>query len=180
MHYIVFNKFNKILEKSGLQPKKILEIGSPSVKKESLLFMKSLPKSVQKFGIDQNGPYNIEETLIQKMDANNLSFRSNMFDLVVCNSVLEHDPLFWLTLDELKRVLKKGGLLIIGVPGFSEKEKYYVGDACTVTLNYHRFPDDYYRFSTAAVKNIFLKDLKDTHCTTIMKPPRIIGWGWKR
>ena len=46
-------------------------------------------------------------------------FEAASFDLVLCNSMLEHDARFWLTLEEIRRVLRAGGLAIIGVPGYS-------------------------------------------------------------
>jgi SAM-dependent methyltransferase len=47
------------------------------------------------------------------------------FDLVLCLETLEHDPAFWLTLQEIRAVLKPGGLACISVPGngFPEHHK---------------------------------------------------------
>ena len=45
-------------------------------------------------------------------------FEDDRFDLVLCSATLEHDKRFWLTVGEMKRVLKPGGLLIISVPGY--------------------------------------------------------------
>ncbi len=180
MHKIVYNKFNSILKSSGHKPRAVLEIGTPKELNESLLFLPSIPDYAKRYGIDQEGPYKVGSVFVINADANKLPFRKKSFDLVLCNSVLEHDPKFWLTIMEMKRVLKKGGLLIIGVPGFSEDPKYYIETASTITLNYHRFPDDYYRFSVAAMTQVFFNGLINTQHCTIMRPPRIIGWGWKK
>ena len=45
-------------------------------------------------------------------------FDDESFVLVMSNAVLEHDKHFWLTLAEMKRVTRPGGLMVIGVPGF--------------------------------------------------------------
>jgi len=52
-----------------------------------------------------------------QMEFNKLPFKDGMFDTVLLDNVLEHiqDPS--LLLLEVKRVLRKGGLFIVGVPG---------------------------------------------------------------
>ena len=51
-------------------------------------------------------------------DINNLSFKDNSYDVVICSEVLEHveDP--EIALKELTRVLKTGGKLAVSVPRF--------------------------------------------------------------
>lgn len=46
----------------------------------------------------------------------NMPFNDETFDIILCNHVLEHIPQFKLALAELHRVLKPGGLLVVGVP----------------------------------------------------------------
>ena len=43
-------------------------------------------------------------------------FTDSMFDIVLCNHVLEHIDLYSKALSEIFRILKPGGLLIVGVP----------------------------------------------------------------
>lgn len=45
-----------------------------------------------------------------------LPYVDEQFDIVLCNHVLEHVPELSVALQELRRVLSKNGLLIIGVP----------------------------------------------------------------
>jgi len=45
-----------------------------------------------------------------------LGFVDRSFDIVVCNQVLEHVPDDHLAFAELRRVLRPGGLLLVGVP----------------------------------------------------------------
>lgn len=58
---------------------------------------------------------NLEEKVLQA-DLCKLPFKDNAFDFILCNHVLEHIEKDYLALSELKRVLKQGGLLILGVP----------------------------------------------------------------
>jgi SAM-dependent methyltransferase len=45
-----------------------------------------------------------------------LPFETGSIDVVVCNSCLEHSEFFWLTFQEMARVLKTGGLCYLNVP----------------------------------------------------------------
>ena len=63
--------------------------------------------------------------------ASKLPFKNNSFDLVVATSVFEHDPTFWLTFNEMLRVVKPNGFIYICAPSNG-----WV----------HRYPMDVYRF----------------------------------
>jgi SAM-dependent methyltransferase len=47
--------------------------------------------------------------------------RSNSQDIVVCGSVMEHIPLFWVSALEIARVLRPNGLLFVTVPSRGHK-----------------------------------------------------------
>jgi SAM-dependent methyltransferase len=135
-------------------------------------------------------------------NANDLScFQDHYFQVVVCNSMLEHDPLFWKTLAEIHRVTARGGLIVIGVPGYSGMGLNHVFkkrnllqrllfrlasiydkdalSASTLTLGEHFFPGDYYRFSRQALQEVFFDGMVDVTIHTTMNPPRFIGIGTK-
>jgi SAM-dependent methyltransferase len=168
MHKIIYSNFEKIV--SNIKCKNVVEIGTPNKKEESLLFLESL-NNANKTGIDLAGPYCIDGINVIKADATKMPFDNDSFDLILCNSVLEHEPNFWLAIDEFKRVLITGGTLIIGVPAFTKKHN--------TVLQYHAFPEDYYRFSAAAVKNMFSDEFDSIKTIEVMIPPRIICWGVK-
>jgi SAM-dependent methyltransferase len=120
------------------------------------------------------------------------TFAGEHFDLVMCNATLEHDRYFWRTILEIKRVLKPGGVAIIGVPGFVEtadakslklpkppEVDQVSWDTSSLTFRFHSHPGDYWRFSISAVKEVFFEGYKNVHVEAIMLPPRIVGYGVK-
>lgn len=79
------------------------------------------------YGIDVHGCRKIVEEMARKegfqgrvflRDApvGRLPFKKNFFDAVLCISILEHVPDTENATDEIFRVLKKGGRLIVGLP----------------------------------------------------------------
>ena len=53
---------------------------------------------------------------LQQGSLYDLPFRGDSFDIVLCNHVIEHVPDMSRALTELHRVLRPGGLLVVGVP----------------------------------------------------------------
>ncbi|HZV01691.1 MAG TPA: glycosyltransferase [Planctomycetota bacterium] len=47
-----------------------------------------------------------------------LPFKSGQFDQVICSEVIEHIPLAEISFAEMRRVLKPGGVLVIGTPDY--------------------------------------------------------------
>ena len=191
--------FNSIL--SGYQlTGPVLEVGVTS-EDDSLINLPCLSSIPVKVGV------NIEEFKSEKYkfilaDGNDLSqIESDTFQIVLCNSVLEHDLLFWETLSEIKRVTASGGIIIIGVPGYRDMglDKFLFKSklirklikiispswldnmmrASTITLGEHFYPDDFYRFSRGAVKKLFMADLLNVEIHEVMLPPRFIAFGVK-
>ncbi len=73
-------------------------------------------------------------------DIHNLSLDNNSYDVVLCTEVLEHCHTPQKAIDELMRVLKPGGILIL-----------------TTRFVYplHDIPHDYYRFTKYGLKHLF-------------------------
>ena len=55
----------------------------------------------------------------------NLPYKDNVFDMIICTDVLEHVQDLYHTVLEINRVLKRGGVLIIRVP-YKEDLRLYV------------------------------------------------------
>jgi hypothetical protein len=95
-------------------------------------------------GSDINGSYKkiitAQGSVYKTIDFNNADYIVNSydwkdipkdFDAVISGQALEHDLFFWVTLKNMKSVVKKYGLIIIIVPSKGE---------------YHKYPEDCYRF----------------------------------
>ena len=82
-------------------------------------------------GLDMEEGPNVDIVLKNPYDWS--AVQSDTFEIVISGQAFEHIEFFWKTMEEMTRVLKKGGLLCLIVPnGFGE----------------HRYPVDCYRFFT--------------------------------
>jgi ubiquinone/menaquinone biosynthesis C-methylase UbiE len=111
-------------------------------------------------------------------NANDMAiFPDNYFDLVLSNAMLEHDKYFWKSIAEMRRVLKPGGVMIIGVPGYDSDPAKTHGIK-TAVFKFH-FKVDYYRFSDMCVRDLFFDGMEAVEVKSILSPARIIGVGIK-
>jgi len=196
VHPTVFDAFERIcsrLKAGG----RVLEVGAtPS--DDTLLCLPALRHATSLVGINIDGPHRHRGLHIVRGDANDMAcFTDADFDTVLCNATLEHDPRFWLTLAEIRRVAKPGAVVVIGVPGFDRlasdtrlrRLRWLPGvprwirvpppalPCSTLTLQVHEYPGDYYRFSPQAVREVFCAGLHDVDVETVLVPPRVIGAG---
>ena len=74
------------------------------------------------------------------MDAHQLGFSEAEFDIVISTEMLEHDDAFWLSMKEMGRVLRPGGLLIITARGNGFMP--------------HGYPHDYWRFMPQSMEKL--------------------------
>jgi SAM-dependent methyltransferase len=81
-------------------------------------------------------------------------FGEESFDVVMSFDCIEHDDRFWVTVDQMKKVLKPGGWILLGAPG----------RACPL----HDHPNDYWRFMPESFKSLLL-DCSDIHVETEMQ-----------
>ena len=174
----------------------VLEVGAiPSDK--SLLCLPQLKKA-ERVGLNIDGPYEYDGFKIVQGNGNAMPFENDRFELVLCNAVIEHDPYFWKTIDEIKRVTKPGGLIVIGAPGyrqmFVEKVQRRLRKilpplannrslnalfTATITFQVHNEPGDYYRFSPQAFREVIMAGLEGVRVQSMMLPPRLVGVGTK-
>lgn len=169
MHEVIREAIAKIL--MGLpKPSRVLEVGA--TRQDTLLTLPSV-HGAWRVGInpDPRQTSQGEGWAIVEGSGWALPWPDGHFDLVLCNSVLEHDRSFWRTLAEMKRVLR--GHLIVGVPAFVQTSPGVLG--------VHRFPKDYYRFGEDAVREVFFEGLTLLGLQVAMPDrPRIIAWGHTR
>lgn len=113
-------------------------------------------------------------------------FADNCFYTVISGTVLQHDKQFWLSLEEMKRVLAPGGVLMVAVPAFTKprprvkiinaKGNPVRNAAATSGI---QGPPDYWRFSPQAVREVIFNGFEIKELRTFMMPPRVIGVGVK-
>lgn len=196
----VYAAFEAICQREAIEGP-VLEVGAwPGP--DSLLRLPALASIPEKTGINMEAVASDDMITMVVGNANAMPmFADETFGCVLCNATLEHDPRFWLTLAEIRRVTKPGGLIVIGVPGFRgmgpkhlAPQRSLVGRmirllaavtrhdalvAGTSTLGVHNFPGDYYRFTEQAVREVFFEGLVEPRIRWVMTPPRVIGWARK-
>lgn len=113
----------------------VLEVGGGNAMMEKLIT--SLCRSNKFISTDIDAT----ESTDLVCDAQMLPFPKNSFNLVVAFEVIEHIPDTVLFLEEINRVLKRGGYVFISVPFVYGTHDYY----------------DYYRWTTKGLETIFNK-----------------------
>lgn len=191
MHPIVYRTYRSLVPKvTG----SVLEVGAlPS--NQALLCLPQLADA-ERVGINLDGPFEYDGFKIIRGNSNSMEFEDGRFDLVLCNATIAHDPFFWKTVDEIKRVTKPGGAIVIGSPGFATTiidrvqaklsrpfllNNPYLTALLTATITYkiEEAPGDYYRFSVQAFREVIMGGLEEVEIRSVMQPPRLIGLGRK-
>lgn len=102
-------------------------------------------------------------------NANEMGFPSDSFDCVLSSSSLEHDKYFWKSAAEIRRVLKPGGMAVIGVPIYMSLPTDK--DHTTVTYARHglAYNADFYRFSEQAVREVIFEGYSEVTDEVIVR-----------
>jgi SAM-dependent methyltransferase len=198
VHPRTFAEFERICAARGAAGR-VLEIGAVPCD-ETLLCLPSLRAATEKVGLNLDGPSRWRDFEIVPGNANAMPFPDERFDVVVCNAVLEHDPFFWKTLAEIRRVTSPGGLVVLGAPGYTalpsaatpaRAKRRLIGWLgrvpllsgvswwlkSTPTVEIHDAPGDYYRFTPQAFREVLLEGLEEVEVGTILFPPVVVGAG---
>jgi SAM-dependent methyltransferase len=172
----VKRRFHDIIRRSGIRPERALEVGG-LMGEDSLLRFPELA-GAERYCLNLVELPSDREITAVTGNANDMSaFKRDWFDLVLCCSTLEHDKRFWLSVAEMRRVLRPGGLLVVGVPGYVKDEQRDQGRA-TLTYRVH-YKFDYYRFSEQAMREVIFEGMERVRVRPMMTPPRLIGHGRK-
>lgn len=191
MHHTIYNEFRTIISELNITGK-ILEIGA--VPEENTLLNIDLLRDRERVGVNIAPASSYNGFDILQACATDLSiFGSDHFDCVLSNATIEHEKHFWKICAEVRRVLRPGGVAIIGAPGYSQNsdtERLTLSkptgadplaewDITTLVYRYHGAPKDYYRFSEDAFREVIFEGYRDVCIRTVMVPPRLIGHGTK-
>jgi len=126
MHYSAYLNAEKFYNKycsDNIINKKILDVGSYDVNGT----MKPIFKKGQYIGLDMEEGPNVDIVGV----SHNIPFEKDEFDIVISSSCFEHDDMFWISFQEMCRVLKPGGYMYIQAPSNGP---------------YHGWPGDNWRF----------------------------------
>ncbi len=167
-------RFHHIIRRTGIKPERALEVGGV-MGKGSLLRFPELAEA-DRFCLNLAEMPSADGITSITGNANKMDFQDGSFDLVLCCSTLEHDKHFWLSVAEMKRVLRPGGLLVIGVPGYTKRDDDH--GRSTVTYKVH-FKFDFYRFSEQAVREVFFDGMENVRVSAVLTPPRLLAHGRK-
>ncbi len=102
-------------------------------------------------------------------DATNLRFKDNSFDLTIASEVLEHIPDFKKAVEEIKRVTKKDGKILVSVPN---EFNWRLGRLSTVKTPI-RTPDHINSFNPKNLEKLF--GTKPTESQTIPSLPFVFS-----
>jgi SAM-dependent methyltransferase len=128
-------------------PEPILEIGSYQVAgQEGIADLRSLFPGKSFLGVDARPGPGVD----QVADVERLPHASGSFGAVIAMSTFEHVPRFWRGFEEIYRVLRPDGALLVSCPFY---------------FHIHNHPGDYWRFTPQAL------DLLLEHY-----PTKILGW----
>ena len=82
-------------------------------------------KNIEFYGVETYEPYLIKaremgiEVFQVDIERERVPIDNNFFDIVIANQVLEHTKEWYFIIDEINRILKLNGILIIGVPNLA-------------------------------------------------------------
>jgi hypothetical protein len=126
MHHSAYVNAEKFYHKycvENIENKKILDVGSYDVNGT----MKPIFEKGQYIGLDMEEGPNVDVVGV----SHNIPFEKDEFDIVISSSCFEHDDMFWISFQEMCRVLKPGGYMYIQAPSNGP---------------YHGWPGDNWRF----------------------------------
>lgn len=130
LHFFIEKSFGLIKKGSGKKKFRIIDIGC-GTKPYKKLFENNCSSYT---GVDPEADAEI------KSHAEALPVKSSVFDLALCFQVLEHTQDPQKTVDEIRRVLKKGNYAILSTHGI---------------WHYHPGPTDFFRWTDEGLKYLF-------------------------
>lgn len=126
MHHSAYVNAEKFYHKyceDNIENKKILDVGSYDVNGT----MKPIFQKGQYIGLDMEQGPNVDIVGV----SHQIPFEKDEFDIVISSSCFEHDDMFWISYQEMCRVLKPGGYMYVQAPSNGP---------------YHGWPGDNWRF----------------------------------
>lgn len=125
MHPSAFDLGRLLFQLHGHGVRRVLDVGSLDLNGS---LREVCPPGVEYVGIDLEAGKGVDRVLA---DPYVYPFADGHFDMMVSTSCFEHDPMFWLTFQEMLRVIRDRGIIYINAPSNG---------------HYHTHPWDNWRF----------------------------------
>jgi len=119
--------------------KRILEIGSRNANGSVRLFIEKLCSPSEYVGVDIEEGKFVDLVLPAEQLINH--FGGESFDVIISPELLEHVKDWRLVIDNMKKVLRSGGMIYI--------------TTCSYGFHYHGYPFDYWRYEESDMRKIF-------------------------
>lgn len=130
------NQYNALATAVPVVQGRVLEIGSKDY--GSTTSFRSYYPNNDYVGLDMEAGASVDVVVDLRDGIGPLEPES--FELVICCSVLEHTDKPWVLANNLTRLVQVGGWLYLSVPW---------------AWRYHKYPDDFFRYSPRAVRHLF-------------------------
>ncbi len=155
----VFEDFMKIINEyyKDKSPESVIELGAYHWSLLSFDKFKDSRKVALNFSYTENDKQKLAAYEIVEANINNLPFKDEEFDCAMTCSTFEHDKYFWKSIAESRRVIKKGGLFVVGVPVYTELATDMMTSTLTYKVHGKTYNMDFYRFSEQAVREVIME-----------------------
>src|SRR5918994_6146432 len=104
MHPTVYRAFERLGDHAAGE--RVLEVGATP--DASSLFNLTFLRGKDRVGLNLFAA-EFDGVQIIEANANEIPFEDDTFDIVISNATLEHDPFFWKSATEMRRILAPGG-----------------------------------------------------------------------
>ena len=124
MHKTTYNKMNwfKNTYLNPDEPMKILDVGSLDTTHTNFNYRSIFENPKWDYnGLDFENGKNVD--ILVNDIYNWIEISNNSYDVIISGQLFEHLGFFWLTMDEIARVLKPGGLCCIIAPSVIDSKK---------------------------------------------------------
>lgn len=137
-----------VRNKIQFKPGKVLDVGSLNVNGS----VRDLFHDAEEYiGVDFRGGLEVD-IVINAHDMKD-HFGELIFDTIICMNQLEHDNEFWVTLEQIHKLLKPGGYFLTAMPTFG--------------FPIHEHPQDFWRAGEDAFKNVIYKGYELLNIETV-------------
>ena len=136
-----FNQFTWVENNRHLIKGPVLEIGSKFYDSTTSIDYRKICAGAAYTGVDLSEGENVDKVIDFTSDINSIRETLNgTFNTIICCSVMEHVKDIYAFAKNLSTVLNSDGVLFLSVP---------------FTWEFHGYPNDFWRFTPAAIKFLF-------------------------